>query len=156
MKPLVLFSLMVLGVINHSVQAAQPTNKSSAKSSQTSTVSIVKTETIEFFGHNDILLEQNAAQSSPASASTLMCISSSSSSAAITLSTANDEFELRDRSSGNSIPYSAEVVKTQSNKSADCQHGQQYKLNFLVPQKKYNSALPGNYTDTLTITIAAE
>ncbi len=156
MKPLVLLSLIVLGGMNHSVQAAQPINKSPIKSSQTSTVSIIKTETIEFVGQNEVLLQQQSTQSGSASGSTLMCVSSSSSDAEITLSTANDGFTLRDEISGNSIPYKASLSVTQQNNSAECQHGRQYKLSLSVPQNLYNSALPGNYTDTLTITIAAE
>ena len=157
MKLLVLFSLLFAGVVYDPALVAQSNNKQSITSSQTSTVSIIKTESIEFVGQSDVLLRQHDAGSNRASGSTSICITSFSNSAKITLSTDNDEgFVLTEANGGGHIPYQAKLLATPSSNDAACIHGQQYQLNVAIPESLYNTALPGSYTAILTIIIATE
>jgi len=65
-------------------------------------------------------------------------------------------FMLTEADSGNRIPYQATLLSAPLNNSAACQHGQNFQLNLTVPESMYSTALPGNYTATLSIIIASE
>lgn len=157
MKPLVLFSVLFAGAIYHSAHAAQPEYKRPATSSQTSTVSIVKTDSIKFVGQSNIVLQQKIEGTSPATGFTSICITSLSNRSTITLSTNNDkQFILTNDNSGSPIPYNAQLQAAPLSDKTACKHGQYFQLNLSIPETIYNTATSGIYTDTLTITIAAE
>lgn len=157
MKLLVLISLLFAGVVYNSTLAAIPDNKHTVTFSQTARVSMTKTDSVEFVGLSDVLLRQLDTGSNRVTGSTSICITSFSNTTTITLAADNDNgFMLTEADSGNRIPYQATLLSAPLNNSAACQHGQNFQLNLTVPESMYSTALPGNYTATLSIIIASE
>lgn len=137
----------------------------------TSVVTIIKENVVQISNVDDLNLGSFSSLTADMSAFDEVCVFNSTSSYSVTVDSANTAFELRNGSEA--IPYAVSwtsqanpaVTVAQgvglagnlgSRNSPNCNGGTNASFEVQVSAADFNSAIPGTYTDTLTLMIEPE
>ncbi len=136
-----------------------------------SIVTIVKDNAVQISNVNDLDLGAHAALAADAVEFDEVCVFSSTSNYNVTIDSANGGFRLMDGTE--EIPYAltwaanggtaatvtdgaAITGLAGDNTSLDCSAGTNATFEVTVASADFNAAVPGSYSDTLTLTVAPE
>jgi len=157
-------------VVSGSALAASDGNLDTSSVGE-SIVTIIKDNAVQISNVNDIDLGNHATLAADAVESDSVCVFSSTTNYNVTIDSANGGFKLMD--GAEEIPYAltwaanggtaAAVTDGTSiaglagdNASLNCGNGTNATFEVTVASADFNAAVPGSYSDTLTLTVAPE